>query len=573
MKTFLKWFIGIIIVFSLLIFAGYIVLSSLFSNEPVVPSHAYLSIRLSGTLSEYLPPDPISEALGESELDLKKIRDDLEKARIDKRVKGVVFEIGMLETGYAKLQELRFLIGEFRKSGKKVYAFLGPDVALTKDYYLATACDSIFMPPAANLFLTGIRSEVTFYKDFFKRFGVQAQFVHIGKYKNAPDSYTRNTMSPAQKEVLEDIISQFYSELVQAISEARHISETEADRLIQHQSGFSGQGALKAGLVDQLGFSEDVVALFKKKDDKIRKLSAEEYARVPASSLKIRNKSRIAVVNCVGIIAGGSDSNVPLLGRVMGSASTISNIKRAARSRSIKAIILRIDSPGGSASASQNIWHAIKEASRKKPIIASVSDYGASGGYFLSMAADTMIAAPNSLVGSIGIFAGKFSFKNLYDKLDLNSEAVQKGRHADLFSVLQPWDGEEERMMQALITDFYREFVQRVAESRGMTFEAVDHLARGRVWTGREAARNGLFDRTGYFYSALQAAKKMAHIDSSQSVRLVYYPRRRSMFREVLSNLQVLTSASGNAFARFSHFIEQIQNKPLALLPFQMKIY
>ncbi len=572
MKTFLKWLLGILIVVGLILLAGFFIVSSLLSNEPSVPAHAYLSMELSGTLSEFIPGDPVEEAFGQAQMDMKKIRDNLEKAAVDERIHGVLLRIGMLETGYAKIQELRHVIRQFKKSGKPIYALLGPDVAMTKDYYVASGCDSVFMPPTANLFLTGVRSEVTFYKDLMDKFGIQAQFIQIGKYKNAPDVYTHSGMSAPHREVLQDIINQLYEDVVQTVAASRGLAEQEVRRLINEQTGFTGREAVDAGLVDRLTYDTEIKKSFPYPAQRLKSLSGYDYARVPASSLKIRNKRRLAVINCVGVIASGSDTYSPVFGRVMGSATVTNNIERAARSKSIKAIILRVDSPGGSATASDAIWQAVKEAAKKKPVVASVSDYGASGGYYISMAADTMLAAPNSLVGSIGVFAGKFSLNGLYKKLGLNSQAVQKGRNADLFSMLRPWSTEERSVMRRLIGKFYHDFVQKAADSRHLTFKEADRLARGRVWTGRQAADNHLFDGQGYFYSAVEAAKKMAGIDSSESVRLVYYPRRRSWLNEIFNAIEVRMSSVQMIFVqKLTPFIRRMQNRPLALMPFHVE--
>jgi len=572
MKTFLKWLLGIFIVVGLILLTGFFIISSLLSNEPSVPAHAYLSMELSGELSEFIPGDPLEEAFGQVQMDMKKIRDNLEKAAVDERIHGVLLHIGMLEAGYAKVEELRHLIERFKQSGKPIYALLGPDIAMTRDYYVAAACDSVFMPPTANLFITGVRSEVTFYKDLMDKFGVQAQFIQIGKYKNAPDVYTRNEMSAPHREVLQDITAQLFEDIVQTVSVSRGIPPDEVRRLIDQQTGFTAREALKAGLVDQLSYAAQMKRFFPYTAKRLKKLSGYDYARVPASSLNIRNKARLAVINCVGIIASGSDTNMPGFGRVMGSSTVIANLERAVRSKSIKAIILRVDSPGGSAAASDAIYQAVKEAAQKKPVVASVSDYGASGGYYISMAADTMLVTPNSLVGSIGVFAGKFNMNGLYKKLGLNSQAVQQGRHADLFSMMRPWNKEERKVMGRLIGKFYHDFVQKAADARGLTFEEVDHLARGRVWTGRQAVQNRLFDAEGYFYSAVQAAKQMAGIDSSQSVRLVYYPRRRSMLNEIFNAIQVKTSTMQWFLTqKIAPFIQRMQNRPLSLMPFYLE--
>lgn len=569
-KGFLKWLAGVLFIFFLLFLSLFVFISVITDDEPTVVDNSYLHIKLSGSLSEYRAPDPLEDAFGQAELDVKKVRDILEKAQVDERINGVVLEIEYLGTGYAKIQELRYLIKQFQKSEKPIYAFLGPDMAFTRDYYVASACDSIIIPPLANLFLTGIGSEVTFYKDFLKKIGVQAEFVQIGKYKNSPEVYTRKNMSDPHREVLSGLIDQYYQDVVQTIAESRNFPIEHVEELINNISGFSGREALKYGLVDRTGYISDFENEFSKNNEKAVNLKGTEYARVPASSLGIRNKSRIAVINCVGVIAAGSERDDPYFGKIMGAQTLSNNLQKAAKSKSTKAIILRIDSPGGSATASEAIWQAIKKASEHKPVIASVSDYGASGGYYIAMAADTMLVTPNSMVGSIGIYAGKFNLSGLYDKLDLKNETIKAGQNAALFSTMQPWTKSERNIMQKLIADFYKDFVQKTADARGLSFEQVDNLAQGHVWTGTEATERGLFDETGYFYSAVEMARNMAGIDSSESVRLVYYPREKSLFNEISSAFSLLANQK-NPLEATEDYFSQIQNKPLTLLPFTIR--
>lgn len=572
MKSFLKWLAGVLAVFALLLLTFFIIISLLIDTTPKVVDNSYLHISLSGSIPEYTAADPLEEALGKVTIDIRRLRDNLEKASVDKRINGVLLELNMLNIGYGKAQELHTLIQNYRKSGKKIYAYLGSDLAFTKDYYIASACDSIYMAPNANLFLTGISSEVTFYKDFFAKIGVEAEFAQIGKYKNAPDVYTRDSMSPYHRAVLENLLNYYYDHVVSTIAEKRGLNPDELEKLINTQTGFNGKQALQAGLIDGTLFQQAVVEKLKITSKTPTRVPAADYSMIPPSSLKIRNQSRIAVVNCVGTIASGSDSDDPLLGTISGATSMVEHLRASARSSSIKAIILRIDSPGGSASASEVIWDAIREARTKKPVIASVSDYGASGGYYVAMAADSMITSPGSLVGSIGIFAGKFNVQELYKKLGLHSETLKRGEHAAMFSINQPWSRSERAIIEGLIRSFYDEFVQRVAEARNKDPKVIYDLAEGRVWTGQEAVNLGLFDHTGGFYDAVETAKKMAGIDSAESVRLIYYPKRKSLFNQLFAMVstpyQTWSDQKNMALHRLLNYLKDIQNRPLALMPF-----
>ncbi len=576
MKTFFQIFLAVILSLILVSMGALFIFSLVLSTSPDIPEQAYLDIGFSGALPDYQAPDPIEEALGKSSLDVKKLRENLEKAAVDKRIKAVIIRPELYTGGFGQLQELFSLIKNFRtKSAKKTIAYLGSDFSFTRDYYLACACDSIIMPPEANLFLTGVRSEVTFYKDFFEKIGVQAQFLQIAEYKNAPDVYTKSHMTPYHKSVLEDITKQYYNDIITTISRARNLKPEQVEQIINHLTGLSGKEALKLGLVDRLAYYSQITQNLKKQNKYIRRVSAKNYAQLPISSLKIRNKSRLAVINCNGIIYSGSESELPFLGKILGAQTIIKDIQRAARSHSIKGILLRIDSPGGSSLPSAAIYHAILEAKKKKPVIATIADLGASGGYYIAMAADTIVANPNSLVGSIGVFAGKFNFKETYQKLGLNVDAVQQGNHADLFSALTPWTKEEKMIIHKIINNFYKDFVQKVANARHKTFNQIEQVARGHVWTGAQAQQIGLIDTLGNFYQALKILKQKAGIPADESVRLVYYPKEKSLMNEIFSTIKMTLFNSHSNFLKqlqkIEKLLDQWQNKPLALLPFQLQ--
>ncbi len=574
MKSFLKWFAGVVVVL-IVLFAGFIFFISYFiSSEVSVSDNSYLHINLSGPLSEYKAPDPMGEALGKVSFDMKKFRECLEKAKVDDRINGILLEIGFLQTGYAKIQEIHHLITEFRTSEKKIYAYLGPDIAFTKDYYIATACDSIFIAPTANLFITGVHGEVTFYKEFFEKIGIEAEFQQIGKYKNAPDVYTRKKMSPEQREVLKELIDQYYEDIISTISENRDLTAKKVEEIIDSKSGFTGMEALKDGLADACAYENEMPEKFNLYGESPVKIYGTDYSQVPISSLDIRNKRKIAVINCEGTINSGSDSEQPYFGKILGANTVVKDINHAAESKFIKAIILRINSPGGAASASDEIWNAIHNASKKKPVIASLSDYAASGGYYIALAADTIITAPNSLVGSIGIYAGKFNTVKLYDKLGLKNEFEGRGQNSGLFSVLKPWTEQEKDIIHRIIKNFYVNFVEKTANARRLSYDQVDKLGRGRVYTGSAATSNKLCDAEGYFYTAVQAAKQMAGIDPDESVRLIYYPKEKSLLSQILNEFSAkitfLNRLNEYQAIQMVNLIEELQNRPLALLPFRI---
>ncbi len=566
MKSFFKYLLVLLSGFVILFLLLFLVISSLGSSEPAVPDEAYLDISLSGTLPDYAPSDPFQELTQSKALSLQSLRDVLEKAAVDERIHAVVIHFNFPQLGLAQVEELREAIRRYRESGKKIYAQI--PMGFTRDYLVAAACDSVFMPETANLFLTGISSEVTHYKDLLEKIGVEAEYVHAGTYKTAPEQYTRSSSSDAQKEVLNRILDQVFDGILEMVATSRGLSRERVNELINRVSGFTGEMALEAGLIDAARPLRVLTDRFE--DGGWQKISARQYARIPVSSLGIRNKERIAVIEVQGVIAGGSNSNDPFLGTVAGSDDIIRDIRKAAKSRTTKAIILRIDSPGGSAIHSDAIYEAVKRAAEEKPVIATIGDYGASGGYYVALAADTIVANSLSLVGSIGVFAGKFSLNGLNKKVGIGIDRISRGENAALFSTNSRWSATERKLMQGLIDKFDQYFVQITASHRRLSFEQADDVARGRVWSGVDGLEKKLLDARGTFYAAVDIAKQKAGIAPETSVRLAYFPREKKLFAELFSFM----SQAGQILNLWENPLEKLvrnyQNKTLLIVPYKI---
>jgi protease-4 len=566
MKRLLKW-VAIICGFFLILFiVAYLFISALFDTEPVVSSNSYLQISLGGPLSEYNPPDAFEEYFRGKSLDLNQIRQSMKMAAVDERIKGILFKVGFVLTGYAKLAELQQMIYEFRESGKKVYAHF--DLGITRDYCLASACDSIFMSPGGNLFLTGTAAEVTFYKGFLNKIGVEADFEHVGEYKNAPDTYTRQTMSDYQREVINNILDSRFDEQIKTISMNRTIPPATVEYFINDISGFTPEEALEQNLIDGILYLDQVKDLLKGDSKRISRISATEYSQVDPSTVGLEGEQRIAVIYCSGTMMGGEDGSDPYFGRTMGANRVIRNLKRAAEISSIKAIILRINSPGGSSLAADKIWYAVEEARKEKPVIASISDVGASGGYYIALGADTIIAHNLSLIGSIGVYAGKFSLQNLYKKLDMNTVFMKRGNNAGIFSLNSKFSASERVVIQRMISDFYTKFVTKVAESRGKSYQEIDQIARGRVWNGSDGVNIHLVDLIGGLDDAINVAKELAGIDADKSVQLINFPRSRSFFSQMVNRISVMSEFTSNPVYHLESYLGELQMRPLAIMPF-----
>jgi protease-4 len=569
MKRLLKWVAIICGIFLILIFVAYLFINALFDTEPAVDQNSYLQISLGGGIPEYDPPDAFEEYFRGTSLDMKKIRQSMKMATVDDRIKGVVLKIGFLRTGFAKLAEIQQLIENFRVSGKKVYAHF--DYGLTRDYFLASACDSIYISPGGNLFLTGIAAEVTFYKGLLKKLGVEADFEHVGEYKNAPDMYTRQTMSEYQREVIDDILDSRYNELVHTIAENRGFSPEKVRFFIEEVSGFSPEEAFEQGLVDGVKYIDEVKELLKGDSKRISQISATEYSLIDPSSVDLEGEERIAVIFCTGAMTGGEDGTDPVFGRTMGANRVIRDIKRAAESSSIKAIILRINSPGGSSLAADQIWHAVAEAQKEKPVIASISDIGASGGYYIALGADTILAQNLSLIGSIGVYAGKFSLKNLYEKIELNNVYIKRGKNAGIFSLNSKFTDSERIVIQRMIKDFYFKFVTKVADNRNRSYDEIDQVARGRVWNGLKGIDIDLIDMIGGLDEAIDVAKDLAGIEDETTIRLIYFPKSRSFFSQLFSRIYVFSKFVINPIDQLEEYLQEIQMRPLLLMPFTLR--
>jgi protease-4 len=569
MKRLIKWVAIIGGIFIILIFISYLFISALFDTEPVVNQNSYLQISLGGSIPEYDPSDAFEEYIRGTSLDLKKIRQSLKMAEVDDRIKGIVLKIGFLRTGFAKLDEIHQLIEKFRVSGKKVYAYF--DYCLTRDYYLASICDSIFISPGGTLFLTGVAGEVTFYKGLLSKIGVEADFEHMGEYKNAPDMYTRQTMSDYQKEVIDNILDSRYKNLVDTIAQKRAITPDKVRYLIEEVSGFSPEEAFEHGLVDGIKYIDEVKDILKGDSKRIYQISASEYSFINPASVDLEGEERIAVIYCTGTMTGGEDGSDPVFGRTMGANRVIRDINRAAESSSVKAIILRINSPGGSSLAADKIWHAIAKAQKEKPVIASISDIGASGGYYIALGADTILAQNLSLIGSIGVFAGKFSLKNLYERIELNNVYIKRGKNSGIFSLNSKFSDSERKIVRAMIKDFYIKFVTKVAENRNRTYEEMDLVARGRVWNGLKGIDINLIDMIGGLDEAIDVAKQLAGIDVETPVHLIHYPKSRSFFNQLFSRFSAFSKFISNPVDQLEEYLQELQMRPLFLMPFTIR--
>jgi len=537
MKKFLLGFaIGIVfagLVVLILGFAAVRMAAALGGERPVsVADTSALVLNLEGSVPEQAPVDIAIPFLQQNPpltvLDTWKL---LRRATGDTRVKALILEPRGLDAGWAKLEELRSEILAFKASGKPVYAFLRN--AGTREYYLATAADKIYMAPEDELDVKGLRAELLFLKGTLDKLGVSMEFEHVGKYKDAPDTFTKTSPSPETLEVTNQILDQYYGNLIQVMADGRKLP-AGAVRGVIDQGPFIGQSALDSGLVDGLIFEDEMLTQLNTllKAD-LKKIGARSYSK--AAGADPTGRPRIAYVTGDGEITRGnpgedaSDNGITAFGMVK-------QLREVASDSSIKGVIVRVDSPGGDGIASDDILHEMKVLSKKKPVLISMSDLAASGGYFIAMTGDPVLAYSNTLTGSIGVFFGKVDLRGLYDKIGLKKELLTRGRFAAIDSEYKPLTPEEREKVQREIQVFYKGFVQRVAEGRKRPYDQMEALAQGRVWLGSQAKMNGLVDEIGGLDRAVEMIKQRTNIAASEQVTLVTYPPRRTLLEVLLKS-------------------------------------
>jgi protease-4 len=419
---------------------------------------------------------------------------------------------------------------DFRKSGKPITAYL--EYAAPQAYYIATAADRIAMMPAGSLDLSGIASYELFFRGTMDKIGAYPDLLHIGEYKTFSNTFTEKGFTPAHREMTRSMNHEWYDQLVKGIAEGRRRSEAQVIAAIDG-GPYLAEGAKKAGLVDELSYEDQVDEAPPVKGT--RRMEGEAYAKVPLGSIGLGDGPRIALLYATGTIASGTSSFDSPTGAVLGSETFVQWLRKARLDSAIRAIVVRIDSPGGSAIASEVIWRELMLTRGIKPVIVSMGNVAASGGYYIAVPADTIVAEPGTITGSIGVVTGKFVVKGTLEKLGVTEDSVSEGQFAEIDSPFTPFSKEQRARVEEQLHATYELFLSRVAQGRKTTSEKVDAVGQGRVWTGRQAVQLKLVDELGGLDTAIQIAKQRAKLDPSKDVQLVVYPPKRSVY-ELLSN-------------------------------------
>jgi protease-4 len=582
---------GIVVVVALVAFIGIaLFINAVRGSEPSVADNSVLVLHVQGELPDFLPEDPMRRLFGGDDSSLTSLLTQIKKAKVDKRISAILLEINMSGAGWGKADEIRDAIADFRTSGKPAYAYM--EYGMNKEYYIATSCEKIFVAPSGDLFINGLAAEVMFFRGSLDKLGIEPDVFQIGKYKNAPDQFTRKNMSDAHKEVMNSILDDIYGRMVNTIATSRRKTPDEVRAIIDNAPIRAPQ-AKAQGLIDGANFRDEVESELKKRlgykdSDKLNTITGADYRDIRPESLGLNQGERIAVIYASGTIGSGRSNDGPYGDQSTGSDTVSKAIRDAAEDKSIKAIVLRVDSPGGSSYASDIIWHAVEVAKQKKPVVISMSDVAASGGYYIACNANKIIAEPSTITGSIGIFAGKPVMKGFYDWLGITNEYVMRGKLAGMFRETEKFTPEERAKFEEMIkSTYYDEFVPKVAKGRGRDAEYIDSIAQGRVWMGSQAKERGLVDEFGGLDKAIEVAKGLANIPAEKGIQRVIMPYPRTFFEELFNSggeMSVRTQQQRAAtFAalpedaqralRYTAMMDRMKRgEMMALMPFELRI-
>lgn len=567
---------------------GFVVLLALVisqSDGPKIGPDSAVVVSLSGDIPEYVDwdlPDYLTfERAGEATL-FDQVR-AIRRAAEDDRIKALVLQCDGSRAGWAKAQELRWAIEAFKESGKPVWAFLG--LAGREDYYIAALADRIVIQPESYLSLSGLRLEIMFFKGALDKLGVEADVIRTGRYKSAGEPYSRDQMSPEWHQVLDEMLDEFYGQLLDGIAAGRG-QDAAHWRAVMDQGPFAAAEAREHGLSDAVLYKDEFYEELSEavEVEEIDRVAISTYARDSASGRS--GGPKIAMVHASGTIYSGHSNPAPFGGPsgTLASADFIAQIDSIREDESIDGVVLRIDSPGGDAIASEQMLRAVRRLGQEKPMVVSMANVAASGGYYIAAVPDVPIVAyPGTYTGSIGVFTIRLNLRDLYNKLGITKEILSRGKFTAIESDYGPMTSAEREKLRGYVDSIYETFVNRVAEGRGDDAESIAELAEGRVWIGAQAERNGLVDSLGGYLDAVERVKQIAEIDPDQAVRIVTYPERRSMLESLMSGdlsaaaARLLVTrelgAAGRAVSELERIANRLTDGAMYMAPFEISVH
>ena len=582
MKDFLKFtfatVIGIIIASVLLSIISIVSLASIAASsqtEVNIKENSVLKLKFNGTLTERSSDNPFTTLLSEdfTTQGLDDILASIKKAKESDKIKGIYIENDYLNASFASLEEIRNALSDFKKSGKFIISYA--DNYSQGLYYLSSIADKIILNPQGTVEWKGLASAPIFYKTLLEKLGIEMQIFKVGAYKSAVEPYTSTQISQANEEQITSFLNSIWKKILGDVSMSRNIPinalNQYADQAIMLDSA---RRFVETKLVDTLLYKNEAEEYLRAElgleaKESIPTLNVTDAIHISRNVPKDKSGNIIAVYYAHGDIDGATEDNI-------NSQKTISDLKRLREDENVKAVVLRVNSPGGSAYGSEQIWHEVRLLKQQKPVIASMGDYAASGGYYISCAADSIIAQATTLTGSIGIFGIIPNLNGLADKIGVNFDIVKTNRFSDFAFPTRQMTDEEKNIMQMNINQGYRLFIQRCAEGRGMAPEAIEKVAEGRVWTGAEAQKLGLVDQIGGIDLAIATASSMAGIES---YTILEYPEKKSFLASIMEDgipqyLEAKIKEDAGYYYECLHFIRNIekQDRVQARLPFYLRI-
>ena len=548
-------------------------------TETKVQENSILCLNLEGLLSERVEENPIMDLMGEkfASYGLDDILSSIQKAKDNENIKGIYLQPSAFIAEYPSLEEIRKALSDFKESGKFIVAYA--DQYTQEMYYLASVADKIIVNPQGSIALHGLASQAMFYTDLMKKLGIEMQIFKVGTYKAAVEPFIATEMSDANREQISVYLNSVWERTLEDISESRNISMEKLNQYADNMMDLKmAEEYVACGLADTLLYQDGVLDYLKtmigcEKDENLRTLSVEDMKNVKRNIPLDKSGNIIAVYYAFGEIDASIPSNEGI-----NPEKVINDLRKIREDESIKALVFRVNSPGGSAYGSEQIWREIVLMREKKPVIVSMGDYAASGGYYISCAADCIVANPTTLTGSIGIFGMFPNFDGLLnDKLGLHFDIVKTNKFADLGSRNRPFNEGEKEILQNYINNGYELFVKRCADGRGMSTEAIKKIAEGRVWTGAAAKELGLVDELGGLDKALEIAAQKAEVDSYS---VINFPNPENPILSLLNNSKedYIQGQISNTMGEYYDYIKFIQNMKdmdhiQARMPFILNIH
>ena len=587
MKDFLKFTLatvtGIIISSVVLFFISILVVFSMVSSsesETQVRKNSVMMLDLNGTLTERSQENPLDFLMKEDykTYGLDDILSSIRKAKENEDIKGIYIQATSLGAGFASLEEIRDALKDFKESGKFIVAY--GDTYTQNLYYLSSVADKVLLNPQGMLEWRGLAATPMFFKDLLEKIGVEMQIFKVGTYKSAVEPFISTEMSPANREQVNVYLSSIWGQITSSVAESRNLSvealNKEADRMLMF---YPAEESVKNGLVDTLIYKNDVRDYLKNmvgidKDDNMPVLGIQDMINVKKNVPRDKSGNVIAVYYEYGEIDGGSSASTD---EGINSEKVIKDLRKLKDDENVKAVVLRVNSPGGSAYGSEQIWYAVNQLKKEKPVIVSMGDYAASGGYYIACNADTIVAEPTTLTGSIGIFGMMPNAKGLTEKLGVNFDVVKTNPYADFGNLTRPMNDGEKGLMQMYVNKGYELFLTRCSDGRGISMEELDKIAQGRVWTGSTAKELGLVDELGGLDKALEIAIAKAGVDA---YTVMNYPKKEGFLESLMNTnpgnyikARMLNGKMNDVYRQFSIIgnfdkIDRIQ----ARVPFELNI-